>query len=62
MRIGSKVKSKKRNNYGKIVKIWWDGTVRVVWDDGTHSLCSFLEIDIVSSSRNEGTTVRLKAK
>ena len=60
MKIGSKVKSKKRNNYGKIVKIWWDGTVRVAWDDGTHSLCNVSDVVVIKWEKNK-TIVKLKS-
>ncbi len=61
MKVGDKVESKNRSAYGKIVKIWWDGTIRVQWDDGSHSLCSIADIKIIKWCKLGNTTVRLKA-
>jgi len=63
MNIGDKVKSKKiRNDHGRIVKIWWDGTIRVQWDIGHHTLCKLTDVVIVNWNNGNQTLVRRKAE
>ena len=41
-----------RNNFnctGFIVHIWWDGIVRIRWDDGSFSVCNMSDIVIIAS-------------
>ena len=61
MKIGDKVKSINReSDHGKIVKIWWDGTIRVQWSDGYHSLCNVSDIVIISWNGGRHPVVRFK--
>ena len=62
MKIGDSVKSTKRSDYGKIVKIWWDGTIRVEWDSGHHTLCNMADIVVVKWKKNKKTIVKLKSQ
>ena len=62
MKIGSQVKSKNRkNDYGRIVKIWWDGTIRIKWSCGSHSLCNISDIIIINWEEKGESLVKLRA-
>ena len=60
MKVGDTIKLKNGNDKGYIVKIWWDGTIRVQWDWGHHSLCSIADVVILATNRGKKYTVRMK--
>ena len=44
---------------GKIIKVWWDGTIEVQWETGKKSRCNVSDVVIVKWKKRK-TIVKMR--